>query len=958
MTAPVIAVSSLNTYYNSGSGIALQWQLTEQLATSSHEFEVSYSADGGSTWTFVHNVASANGAVVAGNFSTTVNIPSVNGTQYRFRVQLTDQAGNLGSGVSQLFTIDTVAPAITNVVLGNGGGYTATPVILATITANAAGTSPLSMIRYSESGVFADDNWVSFVTTLNVRLSSVNGAKDVYFWVKNEAGSVSPSYQQSITLDYGTPPVARFVTPDGSASYQTGDAVAISWHCESSVGLASSPIRRLEYTINDGVSFQTIATDLTNNESASQGSYDWVVPADVGTSPFRLKLICQSISEVEASVLSGYLNTNGWSLFAGGFWDMDTNVSASLANVGGGGSPISVTSDHLGNVYYIRGHAIMKMNAQSGFISTLAGARGTSGCSTDLSLSLLDFRFTSPALIGNRQGGKELIIRTCTRFYSYDTELNQISLIKDLDGYSFSYNRSFLSTDNILIFVHSQRLYKVDLSINDAPVEHIYGNGTCVARGDLEVGADVLTQGMPGRINSAQCPVDTYFLAASSNLDKIWINPYHATNATRIDKSGSGYVIGSKTLNWNLSEYAKCFGMQSYPNRVYCSGRWNGRSFLIFDTESGSGVTRTLPFENNLNTGYLAVGRAGANLVTHYSLNNLSIVEQNPSDTNVVFTTIAGRPLTSFGNGEELSMHAFTNILDIRYIPASNRLWLFGAGHSRIIDFSTPTSWTAFGGSPSTASGAFAANPAGTHVAYLNSCARRYVYSFSLIGSTVSSLGHFLGGACDVTSGQSYHLVDGDNHANAIFRQDELVGYASLILHSNGKSYFGSRTPSNQHIMLFASNRTILERIAGQEGAASYNAAHHGGLAKDASLTRINMIQENADGDLLILDGHRLRKITVTTESATPRIYDIFDFTSIAGYTVGWYGSAFYNESTETLYVFDSSTSSLKKAHATNGYQVYSTAGTAVASTSRITGNNTDIYLLDPPRQRVLRFGI
>jgi hypothetical protein len=953
--APLISMTSLDLYYNSGANIPLQWQLTESLATSSEEFTISYSSDGGSSWNSIASAASGNGALTNQSFSTSVSLPAVHGGQYRLRVSLRDQAGNEGHATSSSFTVDTAVPAITGVSLGNGSGFTATPVVQGAVSVHHTGPSAVSWIRYSESNVYADDSWIPYASSINVRLSAVSGAKDVYFWVKNDAGSISTVHAQSITLDYGTPPTARFLSPGNNSSYQEGDSVPISWECQSSVGLAEFPIKTLEYTLDDGVSFHSIAQNLSNNTSATEGSYSWTVPAQVGTSPFRFKLVCQAVSEVQASVLSPYINTPDWSLFTGGYWDMETNVSASLANVGGASEAVGVMGDHLGNAYYRRGHGIMKLNSITGLISDWAGNRSQSGCPSDLSLDLKSIRFNAPLLLGVRDQGREILVLTCNSVFSIDTVQQSMSLVKSFAGYTVSSQRMFLSATHAFLFIHANRLYKVDLSTVDAPIQHIYGNGSCVPRADLQVGADALSQSMIGSQNTTACGGGNYFIAASANLDKIWINPHHGTNAMRIDKNDDIYVIGNKTLNWDLAGYMRCMGVASQANKVYCSPRHTGRGILIFNTSSESWTTRSLPFENNVSSGFLSLGIAGSHLLAHYSLNNLSLAELNASDDNITFTTLAGRPLTSFGNAEPLNMHAFTNVNEIKYLPSTQHLWMFSNGHHRIIDIGASTSWTIYETNIYNGGGSAALNPSGSIIGRWVGCARAQISFINVTGATSNLNGFFLSGPCN-TSGTSYHLIDGESPGVSFFSQAELTSSAPLAVHSNGRAYFAARKSDGQHAMLFSSDKTILHRIAGQQGASLYNAADHGGSARDADLTRINMIQENADGDLLILDHHRLRKITISTESADPKIYDIFDFATLAHYSVTAYGSVHYNEATQTLYVFDSSTLTLKKAHPTNGFHAYSTAGTTLGSHSRITGSASDIFLLDPPRQRVLRF--
>ncbi|UXR65522.1 hypothetical protein EZJ49_04545 [Bdellovibrio bacteriovorus] len=100
----------------------------------------------------------------------------------------------------------------------------------------------------------------------------------------------------------------------------------------------------------------------------------------------------------------------------------------------------------------------------------------------------------------------------------------------------------------------------------------------------------------------------------------------------------------------------------------------------------------------------------------------------------------------------------------------------------------------------------------------------------------------------------------------------------------NGKFYFmgSSGNLDESDLWIFESDTTAVKPVAGGSGPVNYVASDHGGVALGAYLTDVYGMQSNADGDLLIFDGWRLRKVTVTTEAATPKIYDEVNFLSFA----------------------------------------------------------------------------
>jgi hypothetical protein len=115
-------------------------------------------------------------------------------------------------------------------------------------------------------------------------------------------------------------------------------------------------------------------------------------------------------------------------------------------------------------------------------------------------------------------------------------------------------------------------------------------------------------------------------------------------------------------------------------------------------------------------------------------------------------------------------------------------------------------------------------------------------------------------------------------------------------------------------------------------------------------------------GDLLIIDNDRLRRISIVTESATPKIYDVQNLTLIPGYVASTaFVDAYYDISSETgtfgtgnLY-YVSGTSLHKWSSQGNVDTTYSFSGTTLSGVLRIARSPAGILITQPTKKRILR---
>ena len=392
-------------------------------------------------------------------------------------------------------------------------------------------------------------------------------------------------------------------------------------------------------------------------------------------------------------------------------------------------------------------------------------------------------------------------------------------------------------------------------------------------------------------------------------------------------------------MNWNQSSYQHCV-TGDLDTRIFCPGRHAGLRIQVFDPEVNDGVGEWLaphdfPFENNDSSGFLGLGFSNHRLLGIYSLNVIkSIIPHIDQDWE--FTLLAGQPLTIMGNGGPPDTVAFQLPKSIYYDNTYNTLWVYSTGHVRLIDFDQDfLTSTLFHRNFRGSFSSFSLNPQGDRIAVLNSCARYYYFNFEIRDNedsrAINPLPHFLSGPCG-SSSLYWGISTPPNgtpsgNGNAYF--NSVPQNQDPVYHSNGKLYFGTTGSSNIFVYVSdpiaececerlcaseeqygcsscpsATTTGCISRIAGTEGTAGYNPDDDGQSAQSAQLTSIQQLQELSDGDLLIWDAYRLRRISITTTPNSPTIQTEIDFsTEVEGYTGNgrWYDTIF-DEETGVIY--------------------------------------------------------
>jgi len=156
----------------------------------------------------------------------------------------TDTAGNVETANMQTVKVDMTSPT-GSVVINNGDASTTSTAVTLTLTSNDA-TSGVSEVRYSNDGVWDTEPWEPFSASKAWTLTAGDGAETVYYQIKDGAGLISATYQDSITLETGQPPVDTtkpvanagpdqavtedtILTLDGSASTDNVAITSYTW---------------------------------------------------------------------------------------------------------------------------------------------------------------------------------------------------------------------------------------------------------------------------------------------------------------------------------------------------------------------------------------------------------------------------------------------------------------------------------------------------------------------------------------------------------------------------------------------------------------------------------------------------------------------------------------------------------------------------------------------------------
>jgi hypothetical protein len=538
----------------------------------------------------------------------------------------------------------------------------------------------------------------------------------------------------------------------------------------------------------------------------------------------------------------------------------------------------------------------------------------------------------------------------CNKIFKINTSTNAITEWASTPAPGGTVDHYFLTKNRQLLYPSGDvHIYKVDLATAGNAATPIHGTGGC-AMGQPVLGTAALVSPMQASDILGACTIDIT-LFANADASSIWINSYYTYNGYRLDWNGTNYVVGQADTGWASYDQQNCMATD-FDNKIYCPERWIGRLIRPFDPVTQSwGAYSQVPFVNNDDSGWLTLGSTGARLLARYSLNTITSIDVTPTPWG--FTSIVGQPLSVMGNGGPLSGVGLMNPVDIKFRTATNTLYVAdNVGHVRKIDFAgfvTSTVFnSSFGGAGMTG---FGVNPAGTVAASMSGCNRQYIFRYDLtLGLAGPAV--WLGGPCNFTFG-SYPPASGTNagDGSALF-QSTMPYHLSPLVHSNGNIYVAAVNGVND-AFIFELNGAVVNRFAGLVGPAGYNIADEGAPALGAQLTSVQVLQEAANGDILLWDSTRLRRINMA--AGPPTISTVVDYTAIAGYAAGGvWKDAYYDEGTGFTY-YTASDATVHKAKVGVGDTTYDFTGTTLSGLIRIAKTPVGLLVLQPSKNRILK---
>jgi parallel beta-helix repeat protein len=136
----------------------------------------------------------------------------------------TDKAGNPETIKTKTIKIDKTPP-LGFITIEDGANYTTlTSVTLALVATDV--TSGVHKVRLSNDGVWDTEPWEDFFVTKTWTLTTGDGAKTVYYQIRDVAGLLSSTYSDTITLDTTTP--IGSITINADAAYSNTTSVTLT----------------------------------------------------------------------------------------------------------------------------------------------------------------------------------------------------------------------------------------------------------------------------------------------------------------------------------------------------------------------------------------------------------------------------------------------------------------------------------------------------------------------------------------------------------------------------------------------------------------------------------------------------------------------------------------------------------------------------------------------------------
>jgi parallel beta-helix repeat protein len=207
------------------------------------------------------------------------------GTYNKLEYWSVDNAGNeeLPHKILTEIKLDKTAP-IGSITINNGTTYTTSTSVTLTLTATDS-TSGVYQVRFSNDGVWDTEPWQTPSTTKTWTLTSGDGAKTVYYQVKDNAGLSSETYSNTITLDE-TAPAIEIPTREPASDVQPDQSVKASVNVTD----ATSHVKNttLYYSLNNGTTWEE---PILMNLNGITNLYEATIPGQPAGTWVKYKIV-------------------------------------------------------------------------------------------------------------------------------------------------------------------------------------------------------------------------------------------------------------------------------------------------------------------------------------------------------------------------------------------------------------------------------------------------------------------------------------------------------------------------------------------------------------------------------------------------------------------------------------------------------------------------------------------
>lgn len=315
VTKPTLSSFSINN--NAGSttttSVSLNSSASDNIkVTQFYASESSAVPGAGAIWySYAPSVAfSLNPATSPGNYTR------------RVYFWVRDAAGNLSSARSDTITLsvsDTEKPLIKSFSINNNAAKAASTSVILNI--NASDNVAISHYYASENPTDPDSTgWNTYTSAPGFNLSTGNGTKTVYLWVRDAAGNISAIKDDSILLDIvdNTRPVINSFSIAGNASVTTNTRVTLSLSASDASGVSHYYASESSTTPNASYPWQAYTSypSFTLRGESSPGDYPrtvyvWAKDNAGNISAIKSDSITLRISDTQAPTINSFSINNG-----------------------------------------------------------------------------------------------------------------------------------------------------------------------------------------------------------------------------------------------------------------------------------------------------------------------------------------------------------------------------------------------------------------------------------------------------------------------------------------------------------------------------------------------------------------------------------------------------------------------------------------------------------------------